>query len=117
MPIYTVSVPTDASGDGSVSTPLVHGFLQSISVSYVTTTISTVTVTESGGGARELLDASPANTNATTYNPQYPVHGSDGAAISDVYTWAYLEGRPLVVSVTGADADTDDAVTVTIITR
>jgi hypothetical protein len=119
MATYTARVAlTDASGNGTGTTRIpVNGMLMSVSVTYdSSSTPTSVTLAEVGGGARVLLNLTPANTNVATYRPQFPVSGANGSAIVDMYTWEYLEGRPLVLTVAGAQANKANAVTVTIIT-
>lgn len=115
MAEYTVSVNTDEDGDGSAEFDYVTGTLQSVSIEYNTTAEPTVVITEVGGAGRTVLNLAAANTN-TEYRPQYPAHGVDGAAIEGIYAPMYLQGRRLLATVEGADADTEGAVVVRLLT-
>lgn len=112
---YTVSVNTDTDGDGTAEFEYVSGTLQSVSVVYNTTDEPTVVITEVGGAGRTVLNLAAASTD-TEYRPQYPAHGSTGAAIEGIYAPMYLQGRKLLVTVEGADVDTTGAVVVRLLT-
>lgn len=117
MGSYTAAVAlTDGSGNGTATTPLINGFLQMIAVRYDSNVTPDVTITEVGGAGRIVLSIDPANTNPATYRPQYAVTDGDGVEIADMYAWDYFEGRSFEVSVTGAQANKANAVTVTILT-
>lgn len=114
MPIYTIRVDSDGSGDGetTMSNTTVTGLLMGVRVTYGGTPDAgtDVTITESRDFGRTLLTRANTGTAGIFY-PQVEITDGAGAGLSS-YVPIHLTGAPITVTIADAVIDTVNAVVV-----
>lgn len=103
----------DGAAGGTKQTELpVTGFIESIQLDYHASAPGTtmdVTITEVGGLGRTILTRTNTATDGIFY-PRVPAQDTNGADITGQYTWIYLSGTHILVTVAQSNA-LDPAVT------
>lgn len=114
LKVTTTGADGAGAGTQQTETP-VHGFLETIQLDYHASAPGAtmdVTITEVGGLGRTFLTRLNTATDGVFY-PRVQAQDSAGADITGQYTWFYLSGVHVLVTVAQSNA-LDPAVTVKI---